>query len=110
MLGAQRFELVRDAEDRSLAMAGKDAMRAIGAELGAAAAGQDRKAAANGSHDESTRKSSGRFLTHEIPAREWKDIKIIQRWARDSAGKYFTVEQSHRRDFRLADDQEIRVG
>ncbi len=105
---AQPFELVDDVADRPRAITGDDAVRAVGAELGAAAACEQRVATAHW---------PGRPLepevrlaaAHEIPARERQRVEVGDRVARRHAPRDGAARQLHHAGFRLAVQDEIAV-
>jgi len=105
---AQVRELVGDVLHRAGAIAGQDAVRAIGAELGTSAARQHREAAAGrppGARDIEAEPP----LAQQIPAWKRQGIQVRKRRARDAARKRGAGYKLHHRGLGLAIDQEIGV-
>ena len=105
---AQPLHLVHDVRDRPRAVAGQNPVRAVGAELRAAAAREQRVAAADGAREELEAHPRAIF-GDQIPARERQRIEIVDLLADDRALRDDALRQPHDRRFRLAVEDEIAV-
>ena len=107
-LVAQRFELVDDVPDGAGTVSGENAMRTIRAELRAAAAREQRDAAAERTRSERERPAA-RPVRREVPSRKRQRVEIGNLAAHAVSLERLSARHPLDRRFRLSEHQEVRV-
>jgi hypothetical protein len=103
-------DLVDDVLDRPRAMAGENAMRAVGTELRTSAAGHQGKCPAHRPAGKRQPPPCIAALGDQVPARKRQRVQVVQRLARHPAAQHLACRQPHRPRLGLADDDEIARG
>ena len=108
-LVAQPLDLVDDVGDRPGAIAGEDAMRAVGAELRTSAAGEERKAAADRPRRPLNAEPARAALGDEIPPGKRQRIEVLNFLADGDPGRNDALRDAHDTGFGLAVQDEVAV-
>ena len=93
--------------DRSRAVARQNPVRAVGAELGAAAAGEQRKPAADRPRRPLDAALAPQSSVTQIPARKRQRVEIVDLLAGDDRLRDLALREAHDRRFGLAGDDEV---
>src|SRR6185312_995151 len=107
---AQPLDLVHDVPDRSRAITRENPVRAVGAELGTPAAGEQRVAAADRTRRPLDAEAAPAVLGDEVPARERQRVEVVDLFRDRNPGRdHARLREAHHAGFGFALEDEVAV-